>query len=132
MTNDCNFIGLDNHFLPFSVPADSLTAVVSRSGTARAGMVYNLTCTASKVDYLAHSPTASWTNFEMMPVSNGNDITLSTSSNGTSTVSTLTFDPMRTSHNGAYMCVGSLDSPALQTPLMPSVEEELLVQSNNT
>ena len=106
-------------------------AVVSRSGTARAGMVYNLTCTVSKaVDGLTNSPTASWINITgMMPVSSGSNITVSTSSDGTSAVSTLTFDPLRTSHNDAYMCVGSLNSPALQMALMPSVREDLSVQS---
>ena len=105
-------------------------AVVSRSGTAIAGMVYNLTCTVTKVDGLINSPTASWTTGTgMMPVSNGNNITVATSSDVLSAVSTLTFDPLRTSHNGAYMCVGSLDSPALQMPLTAAVEEELSVQS---
>ena len=107
-----------------------MTAVVSMSGTARASMVYSLTCTVSKVDGLANSPTASLvTSIGMMPVSSGNGITVSTSSDGTSAVSTLTFDPLRTSHNGAYICVGSLNSPALEMPLMPSDEEELTVQS---
>ena len=97
-------------------------------------MAYNLTCTVSKVvDGLVNSPTASWiTSNGRMPVSDGNSITVSTSSDGMSAMSTLTFDPLRTSNNGAYMCVGSLSSPALQTPLMSSVEEELSVQSNVT
>ena len=121
-----------NFISPLLVPAGSVMAVVSRSGTARAGMVYNLTCTVSKaVDGLTNPPTATWmSGTGLMPVSNGNGITPSTSSDGVSTMSTLTFVPLRTSHNGAYMCVGSLNSPARHTPLMPSVEEELLVQSN--
>ena len=125
-------IVLVSFFLPISVPPGSVMAVVSRSGTARAGMVYNLTCTVSKtVAGLINSPTAFWiTGIEGMPVSNGNNITVATSNDDEmSVISTLTFDPLRTSHNGAYMCVGSLNSPALQMPLMPSVEEELSVQS---
>ena len=104
---------------------------VTRMGIARAGTVYNLTCTVHKVDGLVNSPTASWINVTgMMPVSSGNGITVSTSSDGVSAVSTLTFDPLRTSHSGAYICVGSLNFTALRTPLMSSVEEELSVQSN--
>ena len=120
----------DKMFLAFSVPLDSVTSTVSRSGTARAGMVYNLTCTVSKGEGLLNFPTASWTTGSGgVAVSNGNSITISTSSNGTSTTSTLTFDPLRTSHNGAYMCVGSLNSPALQMPLTPSETENFAVQS---
>ena len=47
----------------------------------------------------------------------------------TSSISTLTFDPLRTSHNGIYSCVGTLTSPALDTQLMPSVVKTLYVQS---
>ena len=106
-------------------------AVVSRSGTARAGMAYNLTCTVSTtVNGLVNSPTASWINITgMMPVSTGNNITVSASSDGMTAVSMLTFDTLRTSHNDAIMCVGSLNSPALETALMPSVREDLSVQS---
>ena len=90
-------------------------------------MVYNLTCTLSKVDGLINSPTATWTTGSgSMAVSNGNGITVS---NGITATSTLTFDPLRTSHNGAYTCIGSLNSPALQMPLTASVVENLAVQS---
>ena len=93
-------------------------------------MVYNLTCTVSKVDGLINSPTAAWTSGSGgMAVSNGNSITVSTYSDGTTTTSTLTFDPLRTSHNGAYMCIGSLNTPALQMPLTTSAVEEHRVQS---
>ena len=121
------------NYLSTSVPLNSvLTASVSRSGTARAGMVYNLTCTVSKVDGLINSPTATWTTGSGgVAVSNGNGVTVSTYSDGATATSTLTFDPLRTSHNGAYMCIGSLNSPALQMPLVTSAVENHAVQSNN-
>lgn len=121
---------LVDYFPYISVPPGSVVATVSSSGTARAGMVYSLTCTVTKVDGLINSPTAAWTTGSGgVAVSNGNDITVSISSNDTSATATLTFDPLRTSHNDAYMCVGSLNSPALQMPLTPSETENLVVQS---
>ena len=111
-----------------SVPHDAVTASVSRSGTARAGMIYSLTCTVSKISGLVNSPTATWTTGGVA-VSNGNDITVSTTTSDTSSSSTLTFEPLTTSHEGIYMCLGSLNSPALDEPLTTSNPENQRVQS---
>ena len=93
-------------------------------------MSYNLTCTVSKrVDGLINSPTATWTTTGGVAVSNGNRITISTTTTEMAVVSTLTFDPLRTSHDGRYSCDGTLTSPALQAPLMPSTMVEHNVQS---
>ena len=117
-------------FLSIPVPSDSLRASMNRSGTARAGMVYNLTCTVSKVDGLINFPTATWTTGSGgATVSNGNDVTVYAFSDDTTATSTLTFDPLRTSHNGVYTCIGSLISSALQMPLTTSAVEEHRVQS---
>ena len=104
---------------------------MSSSGIARAGMVYNLTCTVSKtVDGLINSPTATWTNTSTgMAVSNGKGITVSTVTDDMMSTSTLTFDPLRTSHKGSLVCGGTLTSPARETALMPSTMETLRVQS---
>ena len=84
------------------------------SGTARTGMIYNLTCTVSKtVDGLMNSPTATWTTAGGVAVSNENGITVSTMTTSETAVSTLTFNPPRTSHNERYSCDGTLTSPAL-------------------
>ena len=93
-------------------------------------MVYNLTCTVSKmVDGLINSPTATWTTAGVA-VSSGNGITVSTmTANENAAISTLTFDPLRTSHDGRYSCDGTLTSPALDTPLMPSTVVAHRVQS---
>ena len=116
-------------FLISSVPPESVKASVSRSDTPRAGMVYNLTCTVSKtVEGLASSPTATWT-IGGVAVSSGNDVIISGSAGDRSAVSTLTFEPLRTSHEGRYTCEGTLTSPSLDMPLTPSTAEELRVQS---
>ena len=113
------------------VPPNAITTSVSRSGTARAGSIYNLTCTVSKtVDGLINSPTATWTIGRVgETVVNGNGIDVSTMTNDTTSISTLTFDPLRTSHDGRYNCDGTLTSPALETALMPFTVETLYVQS---
>ena len=112
-----------------SVPATAINATVSSSDTAIAGMVYNLTCTVSKtVDGLINSPTATWTNGGEA-ITNGNGITVSTMATSTTAISTLTFDQLRTSHNGLYSCDGALTSQALDKPLTLPMMVVLSVQS---
>ena len=91
--------------------------------------MYSLNCTVSKtVAGLINSPTAAWT-IRSMAVADGNDVTVSSTTNDMSTTSTLTFDPLRTSHEGIYTCGGTLTSPALDITLMPTVVENNNVQS---
>ena len=103
-----------------------MTTTVSKSDTTIAGLNYSISCTITKrIGGLMNSPTASWT-FEGVIVSNGNGITVS---NTSPNMSTLIFDPLRTSHAGSYYCVGSLISPALDSPLTVSDFVENTVQS---
>ena len=120
------------HVSPFySVPPTAISATVSSSGTARAGMVYSLTCTTSKtVGGLINSPNATWTTLSgEVAITNGNGITVSNMIFNEIPASTLTFDLLRTSHNGRYSCDGTLTSPALETELMRSTVETFFVQS---
>ena len=117
------------NFFFLSVPPTAITAIVSSLGTARAGMVYNLFCTVTKtVGGLINSPTATWTTGRVA-VTNGNGITVSTLVTSETAILTLTFDPLRTSHNGQYSCDGTLTSQALDETLTPSMTMELRVQS---
>ena len=97
-------------------------------------MVYNLNCTVFKtVGGLINSPTATWTDVSTgMAVTNGNGITVSTTTDDMSVTSTLTFDPLRTTHEGSFVCGGTLTSPALNAPLIPSFTEELEILSKAT
>ena len=122
------------HVSPFySVPPTAIAATVSSSGTARAGMVYSLTCTVSKtVGGLINTPTATWTTGrenERVAITNGNGITVSNTIFNETASSTLTFDLLRTSHNDRYSCDGTLTSPALEAELMRSTVETFFVQS---
>ena len=105
---------------------------MSSSGTARAGMVYSLTCTVFKtVNGFLNSPTATWTAWGVA-VTNGNGITVSNTTadnNITTVISTLTFSPLRTSHECSFVCSGALTSPALHAALISSTTEELEIQS---
>ena len=84
-----------------------------------------MTCTVSKtVNGLANSPTAIWTTGGVA-VTNGNGITVTTMATNRISISTLTFNPLRTSHGERYSCDGMLTSPALDEPLMPSMTVEL-------
>ena len=119
----CNFL---------TVPPNAITATVGSSGTAIAGMVYSLTCTVSKtVGGLINSPTVIWTTGGVA-VTNGNGITVSDATEDVAITSTLTFDPLRTSHEDSFVCSGTLTSPALDTVLMPSTREELEIKSKTT
>ena len=92
-------------------------------------MVYSLICNVSKtVGGLTDSQTAMWTT-EGEAVTNGNGITVTDTTGDTTVTSTLTFDPLRTSHEGSFVCSGTLTSPALDTALMPSATEDLEIRS---
>ncbi|MCG8626445.1 MAG: hypothetical protein MJE68_31155, partial [Proteobacteria bacterium] len=90
------------------------------------------TCTVSKtVGGLINSPTVIWTTGGVA-VTNGNGITVSDATEDVAITSTLTFDPLQTSHEGSFVCSGTLTSPALDTVLMPSTREELEIKSKTT
>ena len=94
-------------------------------------MVYSLTCNVSKtVSGLTNTPTAMWTTGGE-PVTNGNGITVTGTTGDTTVTSTLTFDPLRTSHEGSFVCSGTLTSPALDTALMPSAPDNLEIRSKD-
>ena len=117
---------LYDHYLSL-VPPDVINASVQASGIARAGMSYTLICTASKtVDGLVNSPSAMWTTAGQVVASDGNGVTVSTLSTA---MAIITFDPLRTSHDGIYRCNGTLISPALKTPLTRFSTEINHVQS---
>ena len=62
-------------------------------------------------------------------ITNGNGITVSDTTEDVTVTSTLTFDPLWTSHKGSFVCSGTLTSPALDATLITSTVEELEVQS---
>ena len=110
----------------------TVTASVTDVGSPLVGMPGpTLTCTVHKTTRgLTNTPSAVWMNVSG-PVVSGNGVTVTeTAVNGTTTISTLSFFSLYTSHAGLYHCIGSLESPpgnvAIPTPPIPvNVSSEL-------
>ena len=79
------------------------------------GESYSVGCIASKnVNGLKNSPVIQWFDPNGNNITDGEGITLTMES-----LSLLaSFDSLRTSHAGRYICQASLSSPALSTPLV--------------
>jgi hypothetical protein len=94
-------------------------------------MVYSLTCNVSKaVDGLTNSPNAMWTSGGET-VTNGNGTTVSTVISNETAISTLTFNPLRTSHSKFYNCTGSVDLVVHSSALFASMSRRVNIQSEN-
>ena len=105
------------NFFPI-VPDNAITATHSTSGSAVVGEPYTLTCTISTLPGLVNTPTATWT------YHNGNVI------QSTPNTSVISFNPLRTSHAGQYICRGSVVSSASQgNPLMAMAPLTVSIQS---
>ena len=74
-------------------------------GSGTAGEEYQLICTAEVVEELVVQPTVSWLDPTNQPASQPNIAVVTAQRNGVSTtLLTLTFTPLRTSHMGRYTC----------------------------
>ena len=110
----------------------TVTASVTDVGSSLVGEPGpTLTCTVEETTRgLTNTPSAVWMNVSG-PVVSGNGVTVTeTVVNDTTTISTLSFSPLYTSHAGLYRCMGSLESPpanvSIPTPPIPvSVRCEL-------
>ena len=106
-----------------AVPDGAISVVTSVSGTPTAGEMYSLMCTVQEdIIGLTREPVVVWMD------SNGNvmeeDDHTVMSSNGMSTV---TFNPLRPTNADTYTCTGSLQSPALSTPLTVTQQQRVEV-----
>ena len=111
----------DTHHFTTAVPANSLTVTseISQLGSLEAGSSgLTLTCTVNETILgLANMPSAQW----MMggsAVVMGNDVMIGSVVNDTTTISTLSFSSLRTSHAGPYTCQGTLVSPAAKNDII--------------
>ena len=96
--------------------------------TPTAGNPHSISCVAVK-EYIGISmqPTFTWSKDGSYITSGDDGITLETvASSEFVTTNTLTFDSLKTSHAGVYMCEVSLSSPALSNPL--TYQSDILVQ----
>ena len=115
-----------------AVSSDPITATVNTTGSTVAGSEFILSCVVSKnISGLTDTPTAMWLNLNDggVPVTSGNGITIATSNTNDVAVAVLTFDPLRTSHDGTYRCTGSITSPASDDSVDAITDIDLDVQS---
>ena len=92
--------------------------------------MYSLTCNVSAICGFMNAPSVAWTiEGGAINTTNGSGITLSDLTGALSALSSLTFDPLRTSHSEVYTCGGSIASPALETPRTTDMQERITVQS---
>ena len=114
------------------MPSNPITATVNTTGSTVAGSEFILNCIISETfSGLTDTPTAMWLDIAGggVPVTSGNGITIATSSTGGVVVTVLTFNPLRTSHDGTYRCSGSITSPADDDLMDVTTDINLIVQS---
>ena len=114
-----------------AVPSDPISATINSSGGNVAGSTFTLTCTVSEdITGLVAMPTAIWLNPDGEPVMPGNDITIATPPpSDRVAITTLTFNPLRTSHNRGYTCSGTITSPAQEGTIAVSERGDVSIQS---
>ncbi len=94
------------------------------NGIPIAGEEYSLSCVASEsILGLTGKPVVVWMDSNGIVIA-GNDDTEVISSDG---MSNLTFNPLKPTNADIYTCMGSLQSPALSTPLTITQEQRVEV-----
>ena len=114
-----------------AVPSDPISATVNSSGSDMGGSEFTLTCTVSEdISGLVAMPTAIWLNLDSLPVIPRNDITIAAPSpSDRVAITILTFNPLKTSHDGEYTCSGTITSPAQEETIAVSERGDVSVQS---
>ena len=88
---------------------------VDVTGDFVAGSALSLLCTATHPIPLVNPPVVSW-----VGVVNTIDVTVTNSSSVSESSITVTFDPLRTSRGGVYMCRADYDIPEADLTSNPS------------
>ncbi len=107
------------------MPEGAVSIETTVNGNLTAGVEYSLNCVVRKVvPGLTGEPVVVWMN------SNGN-VMMGDSVNVTSFsgASTVLFNPLQATNADTYTCTGSLQSPALSTPLTVTQQQRVEVTS---
>ena len=104
---------------------------ISVEGVPIAGQQYSLNCNITKIwSGLTNSSTAQWLDSNGQPVtSTDGSIRETTTKTDQSTIHTITFSPLRTSHGGRYTCRGSALSSLLVNATTVSITQNVTVTS---
>ena len=100
-------------------------------GTPIAGQRYSLNCSIIKVHRrFINSSTAQWIDANGQPVTSTDGTTRETTTNtDQSTIHTITFSSLRTSHGGRYICKGTAQSHLLIGTYTVSIGQNVIVAS---
>lgn len=110
------------------VPETAVATSISSIGPSVAGYNYTLTCAVLLIEGILATPNIWWTNANGQVISSSGDIILyDPLTTGLTTNLTLYFDPIRTMDGGTYICMASVSSPALTTPLNSSTSHVISV-----
>ena len=112
-----------------TVPSNPINATVSRTGAPVAGSEFTLGCIIQAVPGFSNMPTAVWRDADGAVITTSGDITIQTTPGSETTVTTLTFNPLKASDDGEYECMGTLTTPAQPDALTVATREVLQVQS---
>jgi hypothetical protein len=106
------------------LPAPNVT--VSGVGEGTAGQEITLTCTVTVVDHLVVSPEVQWTGGSV-----GENAVIQssmTTSNQATTIQTLTFSPLSTTHGAKYTCQAAINIPSINVTRNNSNSTDVLVE----
>jgi len=120
----CMFTGLPS-LLDLAIPS------ISVEGVPIAGQQYSLNCNITKIrSGLISSSTAQWLDSNGRPVtSTDSSIRETTTNTDQSTIHTITFSPLHTSHGGWYTCRGTAQSPLLISADTVLIGQNVIVTS---
>ena len=93
-----------------------------------AGESYTLTCTVEVVEGLVVRPDVEWLDPDNNTITNGGDITVG-SQETSGTITTLTFNPLHTSHGGEYTCRAKITIEDISVDVTSRESFDVIVQS---
>ena len=124
----CNYYRVTTSFPHTSIDLPDPVVIVSGDITMTAGEELQLICTVTTVDYLVASAvlTVQWSGGSV----GESEVTESiTNTNGVTSMKTLTFNPLLTSHGAQYTCTAIIDIPSINVMMTNSNSTNIMVQS---
>ena len=116
-------------YFNFAVPLNPIRTSITTLESAVAGYNYSITCSVTLVSGLNGNLNITWINSDGQIIYSNGDIILQNQImvNEVSNL-TLYFYPLRTAHNGSYICIAELYSSVLSYPLNSSASYLINVQ----
>ena len=121
----CNYYRVTTSFPHTSIGLPDPVVIVSGDITMTAGDELQLICTVTTVDYIVASAvlTVQWSGGSV----DESEVTEST--NGVTSMKTLTFNPLLTSHGAQYTCTAIINISSINNMMTSSNSTNIMVQS---